>query len=75
MDLQQSMLLWLPINKIDSHEDESLFSNLTAANGHVLDFWDGKCSLDETLMAIEYYGANPDDYRAMLDANLRYFGG
>ena len=73
--LQESMLLWLPASGYEC--DEELLhhvSSITNANGAVLDFCDRKLSWSDLLDTIEFYGANIDDYRCVLDANLRARG-
>ena len=72
MDLRESMLLWLPSSMLT--EQPSLIEEVTAANGAILDFCDGELSFADTLEAIEYYGANVDQYRAGLALDLRRLG-
>lgn len=72
MDLRESMLLWLPSSMLT--EQSSLIEEVTAANGAILDFCDGELSFADTLEAIEYYGANVDQYRASLADDLRQLG-
>ncbi len=72
MNFRESMLLWLPASMLD--EQPLLIEEVTAANGAILDFCDGELSFADTLEAIEYYGANVDQYRAGLEADLRRLG-
>lgn len=58
---EESMLLWISVNsESDELDDELQF--VTASNGAVIDFCDGLISLDDMFGAIEYYGADVDDY-------------
>ncbi len=72
MSFRESMLLWLPSSMLT--EQPSLIKEVTAANGAILDFCDGKLSFADTLEAIEYYGANVDQYRASMVDDLRRMG-
>ncbi|MBE9191404.1 hypothetical protein IQ230_13820 [Gloeocapsopsis crepidinum LEGE 06123] len=74
MDLKESMLLWIPVGQESQDENNDLIQKVTQANGAVLDFCDGIISLDETFQIAEYYGADVDDYREILDTNFRYLG-
>lgn len=75
MNFQESMLLWLPASVLKSEEGNLLVSSLSEINEYVFKFWEESINFDEMLMAIEFYGADPDDYCQTLDTNLRYFGG
>ncbi len=72
MSVRESMLLWLPSSMLD--EQPLLIEEVTAANGAILDFCDGELSFADTLETIEYYGANVDQYRAVLASDLRQLG-
>lgn len=72
MSFRESMLLWLPSSMLD--EQPLLIEEVTAANGAILDFCDGELSFTDTLEAIEYYGANVDQYRTVLADDLRRMG-
>ncbi len=72
MNFRESMLLWLPSSMLD--EQPKLIEEVTAANGVILDFCDGELSFADTLEAIEYYGANVDQYRGALAEDLRRLG-
>ena len=72
MSFRESMLLWLPSSMLN--EQESLISEVTYANGAILDFCDGELSFADTLETIEYYGANVDQYRTVLASDLRQLG-
>ena len=72
MSFRESMLLWLPASMLD--EQPGRIEEVTAANGAILDFCDGELSFADTLEAIEYYGANVDEYRASLADDLRRSG-
>ncbi len=72
MSFRESMLLWLPSSMLD--EQPLLIEEVTAANGAILDFCDGELSFQDTLEAIEYYGADVDQYRAGLAEDLRRLG-
>lgn len=69
---RESMLLWLPASMLT--EQPSIISEVTAANGAILDFCDGELSFADTLETIEYYGANVDQYRGALADDLRRLG-
>lgn len=71
----QSMLLWLPTSGYECDEEFSHHVNLVStANNAVLDFCDRELSWGNLLDIIEYYGADVDNYRSVLDANLRARG-
>ena len=73
MNLQGSMLLWIP--EVESEEEwETRASEATQANGAVMDFCDRVITLDEMLQSIEHYGANIDNYLVDLAATVRAFG-
>lgn len=73
--LQESMLLWLPASFFECEEEFSHHVNLVStANGAVLNFCDRELSWSDLLDTINYYGADVDDYRRVLDANLRARG-
>ncbi|WP_009632444.1 hypothetical protein [Synechocystis sp. PCC 7509] len=71
MSFTESMLLWLPSSM---SFEESLIEEVTAANGAIIDFCDGELSFADTLEAIEYYGADVDEYRAGLAEDLQRLG-
>lgn len=71
----ESMLLWVPIHpEIVEEETNDLIQKVTAANNAVLNFAEGIITLEDTFQVIEHYGANIDEYRNILDENLRVFG-
>lgn len=74
MDLQESMLLWVPVNRECPQESDELIENVQIANGAVMDFCDGLLELDETLQIIESVDADVDDYLANLARTISAFG-
>lgn len=70
---EESMLLWISVNsESDELDDELQF--VTASNGAVIDFCDGLISLDDMFQAVEYYGADVDDYIEDLVETVNMFG-
>lgn len=74
MDLQESMLLWIPGQQESIDESDDLTRKVTAANGAVLDFCDRLITLDDLFQTIEYYGASVDDYRINFAETLLAYG-
>ena len=74
VDLQESMLLWIPVDPESPQESDELISDVTAANGAVLDFCDGIITLDQTLEIVDDCGADIDRYLADLDFTFRQLG-
>lgn len=60
--LQEFMFLWIPTACESEEESIDLCCKVTAANSAVMDFADRLISLDDMFGAIEYYGADIDDY-------------
>ncbi len=75
MDNLESMLLWIPVNQESPEETDELIQKVTLANDAVLDFSEGIISLDDTFQAVEYYGADIDNYRENLVESIRILGG
>ena len=75
MSLQESMLLWIPGLQESVEESDDLNQKVTAANGAVLDYWDGLMQLDELLQVIEFYGGSVDNYRSNLLDTIVSMGG
>ena len=74
MDLQTSMLLWIPANSDSVEESDDLTSKVTNANGAVLDFCSSLISLDELLQTVEHYGADVDQYITDLADSIQLLG-
>jgi len=75
MMLQDSMLLWLPSSEYECDSEFSHHASVVErANGAVIDFCDREISMSDLLDTIEFWGADVDDYRVSLDANLRALG-
>lgn len=74
MNLQESMLLWIPIVRECPEESDDLIQQVTTANGAVIDFCDGYLSLDETLQVISDCDADVDDYIENLARTISCFG-
>lgn len=75
MDLEESMLLWVPVTAECPQESDELIEKVTTANGAVIDFCDGIIGLEYSLEIISDCGANVDRYLAALDSSLRFLGG
>ena len=71
---EESMLLWLAVNSESESESDEELRLVTASNGAVLDFCDGLISLDDMFQAIEYYGADIDNYIEDLVETVNVFG-
>lgn len=74
MDLQKSMLLWIPGQQESIEESDDLNAKVTAANGAVIDFCDRLITLDDLFQTIDYYGASVDEYRLDLSDTLSLYG-
>lgn len=75
MDLQESMLLWIPGSQDSLDESDDLNQKVTAANKAVLDFCDLEISFDELLQIIGHYGGSIDNYRACIEESITGLGG
>lgn len=74
MDLQESMLLWIPVSRECPEESDDLIQQVMTANGAVLDFCEGYLSLDETLQIVSDCNADVDDYIENLAQTISWFG-
>lgn len=74
MDIQKSMLLWIPSDSESIEESDDLNAKVTAANGAVIDFCDRLITLDDLFQTVEYYEADVDEYRALLSDTLSLYG-
>jgi hypothetical protein len=74
MNLQESMLLWIPPNLESQEEWDVRAKEVTQANGAVLDFCDRVITLDEMLQTVEFYGADVDLYLYDLAETVRILG-
>jgi hypothetical protein len=68
------MLLWVPLYPGALEETDDLIEKVTSANDAILEFSEGIITLDDTFQIIEHYGADVDEYREIIDNNLRVFG-
>ena len=70
-DLSADVMLWLPAHLT---ENRDLVGDVTKANGLIMDFCDRDIELEQLLEEFLTLGFSPDDFRNVLDANLRQRG-
>ena len=70
-NLAESVMLWLPSYLID---DEEAISNVTKANGLIMDFGDFDIELEQVLDEFSTMDVDVDNFRENLDFVLRQKG-
>ncbi len=74
VDLQESMLLWVPVSRECPEESDELIQQVTIANGAVMDFCDGIITLEDAFDVIHDNGADIDAYIADLAQTISAIG-
>lgn len=67
----QPMMLWLPSHMV---EDEQAVTDITNANGLIMDFCDQEIGLEQVLDEFSTIGVDMDDYLNNFDTALRRMG-
>ncbi|MGL5940814.1 MAG: hypothetical protein ACRC2S_10550 [Waterburya sp.] len=70
-DLSESMFLWLPSHMV---EDSEAVTDVTKANGLILDFCDQEICLEQVLDEFSTIGVCMDTYLDNLDSTMRRLG-